>query len=225
MIVPLSRGPHGWGGQGRPSDLCGPRRLSPDGNTPHLERRSGRAAGHEVAVLVLPLNYVPRALVNRETHGLFKLVADARTDRLLGAHVLAENAGDFIYAAVLALKFNLTASDLVGTFAPYLTMAEGLKLAARHVAGGVNVRHVGAQVLVDFDATLGIPHARLVEGCAFQIRRTPGGEHHHLRPEWPLSLWCGGGDGEVTSLALHPNDAAVGVHLHARGVTHVRQRL
>ena len=39
-------------------------------------------------------------LVNREPHGLFKVVADARTDEVLGVHMVAENAGDVIYAGV-----------------------------------------------------------------------------------------------------------------------------
>jgi mercuric reductase len=102
-----------------------------------LTEAQAREAGYQVKASVLPLSQVPRALVNRETHGLFKLVADARTDRLLGAHVLAENAGDVIYAATLAVKFRLTVQDLVGTFAPYLTMAEGLKLAAQTFAKDV----------------------------------------------------------------------------------------
>ena len=42
-----------------------------------------------------------------------------------------ENAGDVIYAGVLAVRFHLTVKDLTGTFAPYLTMSEGLKLAAQ----------------------------------------------------------------------------------------------
>ena len=60
---------------------------------------------------VLPLDAVPRALVNRETTGVFKLVADAKTLKVLGAHVVAENAGDVIYAATLAVKFGLTVGD------------------------------------------------------------------------------------------------------------------
>lgn len=79
---------------------------------------------------VLLLDAVPRAIVNRETTGVFKLVADARTLKVLGVHVVAENAGDVIYAATLAVKFGLTVEDLRETLAPYLTMAEGLKLAA-----------------------------------------------------------------------------------------------
>ncbi len=88
-------------------------------------------AGHEVKATVLPLHAVPRALVNRDEDGVFKVVADARTGEILGVHVVAENAGDVIYAGLLAVKFHLTIRDLTDTFAPYLTMSEGLKLAAQ----------------------------------------------------------------------------------------------
>jgi len=95
-----------------------------------LTEEAARRAGHDVKATTLPLDAVPRALVNREPYGLFKVVADAHTDEVLGVHVVAENAGDIIYAGVLAVRFHLTVRDLTDTFAPYLTMSEGLKLAA-----------------------------------------------------------------------------------------------
>ncbi|WP_304459437.1 mercury(II) reductase [Alicyclobacillus sendaiensis] len=94
-----------------------------------MTEEQAKRAGYEVLTSVLPLDAVPRALANRETNGVFKLVADATSRKLLGAHVVAENAGDVIYAALLAVKFGLTIEDLNSTLAPYLTMAEGLKLA------------------------------------------------------------------------------------------------
>ncbi|MBA2176072.1 mercury(II) reductase [Halobacillus locisalis] len=87
-------------------------------------------AGYDVKTSVLPLGSVPRALVNHHDQGVFKLIMDAKSNQLIGAHVVAENAGDVIYAATLAVKFKLTADDLQETMAPYLTMAEGLKLAS-----------------------------------------------------------------------------------------------
>lgn len=95
-----------------------------------LTEEQAKEKGYEVKTSVLPLNAVPRAIVNRETTGVFKLVADAKTMKILGAHVVAENAGEVIYAATLAVKFSLTVEDLRETLTPYLTMAEGLKLAA-----------------------------------------------------------------------------------------------
>ncbi|RIV20832.1 mercuric reductase, partial [Alicyclobacillaceae bacterium I2511] len=94
-----------------------------------LTEEQAQAAGYETLTSVLPLEAVPRALANRETTGVFKLVADAQTRSILGVHVVAEGAGDVIYAGVLAVKFGLTIEDLRSTLAPYLTMAEGLKLA------------------------------------------------------------------------------------------------
>jgi pyruvate/2-oxoglutarate dehydrogenase complex dihydrolipoamide dehydrogenase (E3) component len=51
----------------------------------------------QVKTSVLPASAVPRAIVNRHTEGVFKIVADASTDQILGVHVVAENAGDVIY--------------------------------------------------------------------------------------------------------------------------------
>jgi mercuric reductase len=96
-----------------------------------LTEAAAREKGHEVRISVLPLDLVPRALVNRDTRGVFKIVADGQTDEVLGVHVVAENAGDVIYAGVLAVRFHLTVKDLSDTFAPYLTMSEGLKLTAQ----------------------------------------------------------------------------------------------
>ncbi len=104
---------------------------SPAVATVGLTEERARAAGYAVKTSTLPLDAVPRALVNHDVRGVFKLVADAKTDRLLGAHVVAENAGDVIYAATLAVKYHLTVADLANTMAPYLTMAEGMRLASQ----------------------------------------------------------------------------------------------
>lgn len=88
-------------------------------------------AGHQVITSVLPLDAVPRALVDHATTGLIKLVADETNGRLLGAHILSEGAGDVIQAAIMAIKHRATVDEIADTFHPYLTMAEGLKLAAQ----------------------------------------------------------------------------------------------
>ncbi len=121
-------------GTDRPVDLSALPQIiftDPQVATVGLTEAEARVAGREVDTSVLPLSSVPRALVNLDTVGVFKLVADAATGKLLGAHVVAENAGDVIYAATLAVKYGLTVEDLLGSFSPYLTMAEGLKLAAQ----------------------------------------------------------------------------------------------
>ncbi len=88
-------------------------------------------AGLRCDCRTLPLAYVPRALANRDVRGLVKIVAEAGTGRLLGVHALADGAGDLITAATYAITAGLTVDQLAHTWAPYLTMSEGLKLAAQ----------------------------------------------------------------------------------------------
>lgn len=78
----------------------------------------------------LDLADVPRALVNRDTRGGVKIVADADTGRVLGVHALADGAGEMMLAATYAVKAGFTIDDLADTWAPYLTMAESLRLTA-----------------------------------------------------------------------------------------------
>ncbi|WP_033309259.1 mercury(II) reductase [Streptomyces iakyrus] len=88
-------------------------------------------AGIHCDCRTLPLEHVPRALANRDTRGLVKLVAERGTGRVLGVHVIADGAGDLITAATYAITAGLTVEQLAQTWAPYLTMAEALKLAAQ----------------------------------------------------------------------------------------------
>ncbi len=79
----------------------------------------------------LTLDNVPRALANFDTRGFIKLVADKNTGRLLGAQILASDAGEIIQTAALAISNRMTVADLAGQLFPYLTMVEGLKLCAQ----------------------------------------------------------------------------------------------
>lgn len=96
-----------------------------------LSEAAAKAAGHEVKTSIVPLDQVPRALAARDTRGLLKLVADAKTDRLLGGQILAPEGADSIQTLAMALKFGMTAKALGETIFPYLTTVEGLKLAAQ----------------------------------------------------------------------------------------------
>jgi mercuric reductase len=89
------------------------------------------AAGHRCDCRVLPLEYLPRAVVARDTRGMIKLVADADTGQLLGVHAVGESAGELAAAGVYALAAGMTVRQLADLWCPYLTAAEGLKLAAQ----------------------------------------------------------------------------------------------
>ncbi len=96
-----------------------------------LSEEAARAAGHAVVSRVLPLDEVPRALVARDTRGVIKLVAEADSERLLGAQIAAPHGADTIQTAALAIKTGMRVADLAETIFPYLTLVEGLKLAAQ----------------------------------------------------------------------------------------------
>jgi mercuric reductase len=96
-----------------------------------LSECDARARGLSVKTSIAPLDQVPRALAARDTRGLIKLVADAATDRLVGAQIMAPEGADSIQTLALALKFGMTARELGETIFPYLTTVEGFKLAAQ----------------------------------------------------------------------------------------------
>lgn len=96
-----------------------------------LTEAQAKASGHQLVTSIISLDNVPRALAARDTRGLIKLVADANTRKLLGAHILAPEGADSIQTAAMAIKFGMTVEDLGATIFPYLTMVEGLKLAAQ----------------------------------------------------------------------------------------------
>lgn len=89
-----------------------------------------RAHGLAYDTRVLDLSEIPRALVNRDTRGAVKIVADAVTGTVVGVHALAEGAGEIMLAATYAITAGMTVDDLADTWAPYLTMAESLRLTA-----------------------------------------------------------------------------------------------
>ncbi len=87
--------------------------------------------GYNVDTRLLDLENVPRALVNFNTHGFIKMVAERDSGRLLGVQAVAGEAGELIQTAVIALRSRMTVQDIGDELFPYLTMVEGLKLCAQ----------------------------------------------------------------------------------------------
>jgi len=69
------------------------------------------------------------------TDGMVKILADATTDRVLGAHILGANAGDLIAEIVLGMEFAAAAEDIARTSHAHPTLNEAIKEAALAVAG------------------------------------------------------------------------------------------
>jgi len=96
-----------------------------------LNERRAREAGIDVDVSRLPMSSVPRALAARDTRGFIKLIKERGGDWLLGATILAPEAGDLVMEPALAIRHGIPVSALASAFHPYLTSAEGIKLAAQ----------------------------------------------------------------------------------------------
>ena len=94
-----------------------------------------KAAGEEVNVGAFSFAATGRALAADETVGMVKVVADAETDRLLGVHILGEQASELIAQAVIAMEFGAGAEDLALTMFAHPTLSEAVHEAALGVAG------------------------------------------------------------------------------------------
>lgn len=96
-----------------------------------MTEEAAREQGIEVESRTLSVDNVPRALANFDTRGFIKLVAEKGSGRLIGAQVLAAEGGEIIQTAALAIRNRMTVPELADQLFPYLTMVEGLKLAAQ----------------------------------------------------------------------------------------------
>src|SRR5205085_8559999 len=89
----------------------------------------------EVKVGKFPMLANSRAKTNRETDGFVKIVADARSDRVLGVHIIASVAGTMIAQAAQAMEFGATSEDIAYTCHAHPTHSEAIKEAAMAVQG------------------------------------------------------------------------------------------
>ena len=89
----------------------------------------------EVKVGKFPMMANSRAKTNREGEGFVKIVADAKTDRVLGVHIIASVAGTMIAQAAQAMEFGATSEDIAYTCHAHPTHSEAVKEAAMAVTG------------------------------------------------------------------------------------------
>ncbi len=74
-----------------------------------------------------------RAKVNHQTEGFVKILADAKTDRVLGVHIVGADAGNMIAEVTLAMEFGASSEDIARTCHPHPTLTEAIKEAAMAV--------------------------------------------------------------------------------------------
>ena len=94
-----------------------------------------REAGTEIRIGKFPFLANSRAKTNRDTDGFVKVIADAKTDRVLGVHIVSSLAGVLIGQAAQAMEFGATSEDIAYTCHAHPTHSEALKEAAMAVTG------------------------------------------------------------------------------------------
>ncbi len=100
-----------------------------------MTEKEATDAGFEVRVGRFPLSASGRAASIGVSGGLIKLVGDAKTDMLLGFHMVGPNAGDIVSEAALAIEMGATLEDIALTQHPHPTISEGVMEAAEHAHG------------------------------------------------------------------------------------------
>jgi len=99
-----------------------------------LTEEAAKARG-EIKVGKFPFAGNSRAKTNRDTEGFVKVIADAKTDRVLGVHIISSLAGVLIAQAAQAMEFGATSEDIAYTCHAHPTHSEALKEAAMGVRG------------------------------------------------------------------------------------------
>src|SRR5439155_7140657 len=88
------------------------------------------AEGREYRVGKFPFSANPRAKTMDETEGLVKVIADAKTDRVLGVHIFGPRASDLIQEAVTVMEFSGSAEDIARICHAHPTLSEAVREAA-----------------------------------------------------------------------------------------------
>ena len=96
-----------------------------------LTEAAAQARGVETVATKLGLEHVPRARAARDTRGFVQLLANRDTQQLIGAQILAAEAGEMIAEAALAVRLGLTIDQITSAFHAYLTLGEAIKLTAQ----------------------------------------------------------------------------------------------
>ena len=95
-----------------------------------LTEEQAIAEGHPCWCNTVPMSLVPRAGAIRDTRGIIKMVADLKTEEVLGVSMVGSNAGEVIHEAAMALRFRAKVRDFIDLLHVYPTMAEALKIIA-----------------------------------------------------------------------------------------------
>jgi dihydrolipoamide dehydrogenase len=112
----------------RPTNSCGfpfPPKVASVGKT----EEELKEAGVKFNKGSFPFSANSRARANGSTDGFVKILSDAETDKILGAHIIGSNAGEMISEAVIAIEYGASSEDIARTCHAHPTLSEAFKEA------------------------------------------------------------------------------------------------
>jgi dihydrolipoamide dehydrogenase len=108
---------------------------SPEIGSVGLREFEAEKKGVEVKTGHFQFRGLGKAHAMGEIAGFVKIIADSKTDKVLGAHIIGPHASDMIHEAALAIRAGLTVKDIAGTIHAHPTLSEGLMEAAEDLHG------------------------------------------------------------------------------------------
>ena len=103
-----------------------------------LSVEQAKAKGIDAAEIKVPMSIDAKAMINNETHGLIKIVADKATQRIIGVHFLADHADNLIGEAVMMVSANMTLQQVGEAIHPHPTQTEMFGDMARRLSSRLN---------------------------------------------------------------------------------------
>lgn len=98
-----------------------------------MTEQEAKTAGLDIHIGTFPFKYNSRARCTGEEEGFVKMIAEAKTDRIVGVHIISANASELIAEAALAIQKGATAEEIANTPHAHPTLAEAIKEAALDV--------------------------------------------------------------------------------------------
>ena len=103
-----------------------------------LSVEQAKAQGIDAAEIKVPMSIDAKAMINHETHGMIKIVADKATQRIIGVHFLADHADTLIGEAVMMVAANMTLQQVGEAIHPHPTQTEMFGDMARRLSSRLN---------------------------------------------------------------------------------------
>jgi dihydrolipoamide dehydrogenase len=92
-----------------------------------------KAMGAQVNIGVYPINRNPKGIATNKANGIIKIICCAKTESILGIHIISNNASELISEATLAMEFSANSEDIKNTIHPYPSLVDSIREAINSI--------------------------------------------------------------------------------------------